>query len=123
MAEKKRAVKRAPKPAAVEQPAPSPQKAGECADRSCPVHGEVRPHGRVLSGTVVGAKMHSTVTVVRMRRHFIPKYERYSKRRTKLLVHNPDCLNAQVGDVVKIMETRPLSKTKHFVVIGKMVST
>jgi len=58
-----------------------------------------------------------------MRRHFIPKYERYSKRRTKLLVHNPDCLNAQVGDVVKIMETRPLSKTKHFVVIGKMVST
>ena len=32
-------------------------------------------------------------------------------------VHNPPCINASEGDLVKIYETRPLSKTVHFVVV------
>ncbi|MBC7110345.1 MAG: 30S ribosomal protein S17, partial [Archaeoglobi archaeon] len=39
------------------------------------------------------------------------------KKRSKLHAHNPPCINARVGDVVKIAECRPLSKTKHFVVV------
>lgn len=35
-------------------------------------------------------------------------------------MHNPDCVNAKEGEVVKIMECRPLSKTKNFVIIQKL---
>lgn len=89
-------------------------------DAHCPFFGVASTRGRILSGTVVGAKMSRTVTVIVNRRHFLPKFERYEKRRTKLLVHNPPSVNAQVGDKVRIVETRPISKTKHFVVIERI---
>jgi small subunit ribosomal protein S17 len=72
--------------------------------------------GKSFVGTVVGAKMHRTVVVEWERRVLIPKYERYEKRKSKVKAHNPDEINAQEGDIVKIEETRPLSKTKHFIV-------
>ena len=68
-------------------------------------------------GTVVSDKMHRTVVVEWERRVLIPKYERYEKRKSKVKAHNPDEIGAVVGDIVKIQETRPLSKTKHFVVV------
>lgn len=89
-------------------------------DAHCPFFGTVSARGRVLSGTVVAAKMSRTITVIVNRRHFLPKFERYEKRRTRLLVHNPPSVNAQVGDTVRIVETRPISKTKHFVVIERI---
>ncbi|MFH1399366.1 MAG: 30S ribosomal protein S17 [Candidatus Woesearchaeota archaeon] len=88
-----------------------------CNDQYCPFHGKSRLHGRVLSGMIVAAKSHKTVTFVRARQHYLPKFERYESRKTKLLVHNPSCINAKVGDKVMIKETRPLSKTKHFIVV------
>ncbi|MCF7866552.1 30S ribosomal protein S17, partial [Candidatus Woesearchaeota archaeon] len=57
------------------------------------------------------------VTVEWERRKYIPKYERYEKRRTKVKAHNPEEIDAKVGDKVIIAETRPISKTKNFVVI------
>ena len=42
------------------------------------------------------------------------------KKRTRLHAHNPSCIDAKEGDTVKIMECRPLSKTKKFVVIEKI---
>ncbi len=63
--------------------------------------------------------MSKTVTVEWTRRHYIPKYERYEKRRTRVKAHNPDEIDAQVGDIVTIKETRPLSKTKNFIIIKK----
>ena len=48
---------------------------------------------------------------------FIKKYERYEKRKSKINVHKPDCLSVNVGDSVKVAECRPLSKTKHFVLV------
>jgi hypothetical protein len=51
--------------------------------------------------------------------YVIPKYERFSTKRTRLKAHNPDCIKAKEGDIVTIMETRPISKTKSFVVIKK----
>ncbi len=73
--------------------------------------------GKSFTGTVVSAKMHRTVVVEWERRVLIPKYERYEKRRSKISAHNPDELNAKEGDLVRIKETRPVSKTKNFVVI------
>jgi small subunit ribosomal protein S17 len=45
------------------------------------------------------------------------KYARYLKTRSKVSAHNPECISAKKGDKVLIGETRPLSKTKHFVVL------
>ena len=73
--------------------------------------------GRVFVGTVISAKMQKTVTVEWERKHYLKKYERYEKRRTKLKAHNPMCINAKEGDRVVIAECRPLSKTKKFIII------
>ncbi len=73
--------------------------------------------GKTFTGIVVSAKMHKTVLVEWERRVAIPKYERFEKRRSKVAAHNPDEINAQEGDIVKIQETKPISKTKNFVVI------
>ena len=80
---------------------------------------EFRPRGRTFTGTVVSAKSQKTVTVEWERRRAIQKYERYEKRRTKIRAHNPESINAEEGDVVVIKECRPISKTKHFIIIEK----
>jgi ribosomal protein S17 len=64
--------------------------------------------------------MRKTAVIEFPRLHYITKYERYEKRRTKLKVHNPECVSAKNGDVVEIMECRPLSKTKSFVITKKL---
>lgn len=73
--------------------------------------------GRTFEGRVVSDKMHKTVTVEWERRKYVPKYERYERRRTKVKAHNPESINAKTGDIVRIVETRPLSKTKNFIVV------
>lgn len=92
----------------------------ECNDKKCPFHGNVKVRGQSFTGRVISTKMQKTAVVERIYLHYIPKYERYEKRRTKLSVHNPSCVNAHIGDMVRIMECRPLSKTKHFVIIEKI---
>ena len=92
----------------------------DCKDRLCPFHGSLTVKGRSFVGTVISSKMHKTVVVSWERKHFLPKYERFEKRKTKLHVHNPLCINAKEGDIVRIMQTRPLSKTKNFVVVEKI---
>ncbi len=89
----------------------------KCNDNSCPFHGNLKCRGRIFSGTVISAKMHKTVVVEWSRIINLPKYERYEKKNTKIKAHNPSCLNAKEGNIVKISECRPLSKTKNFVVI------
>ena len=76
--------------------------------------------GRTFVGTVISARMQKTVTVEWERKHFLKKYERYEKRKSKVKAHNPESVNAKEGDVVKIMECRPISKTKNFIVVGVM---
>jgi small subunit ribosomal protein S17 len=72
--------------------------------------------GRKFTGLVISDKMSKTVTVEWERRRYIPKYERYQKRRTRVKAHNPAAMNAEKGDIVVIEETRPISKTKNFIV-------
>ena len=91
-----------------------------CNDKKCPFHGSLSVHGNIFTGTVVSAKRHNTITVEWSRRHQLPKYERYEKRNTKISVHNPECIAAKEGDMVRIINCRPLSKTKNFVVIENL---
>lgn len=92
----------------------------ECNDPKCPFHGRVKTRGRTFKGIITKCDVHRTATVQWQRSYYLPKYERFETRRTRLHVHNPMCINAQVGDEVIVAETRPLSKTKHFVIIKKI---
>lgn len=94
--------------------------ANTCDDRNCTQHGNLIPRGRTFRGTVVSSKAQKTAVVEWTRRVFIPKFERYEVRRSKVTVHNPSCLNVKKGDVVQIQECRKLSKTKSFVITQKM---
>ncbi len=91
-----------------------------CNDDKCPFHGSLSVRGRQFAGTVISTKMRKTAVIEFERLYFLQKYERYEKRRTKLKVHNPECINADEGDIVKVVECRPLSKTKNFVITQKI---
>jgi len=88
-----------------------------CADQNCPFHGTLSTRGRVLDGVVISTKMDKTAVVRRAYMHYIPKLRRYERRRSHIPAHNPPCLNVKEGDLVKIAECRPLSKTVSFVVV------
>lgn len=92
----------------------------KCNDLKCPFHGNLSVRGRQFTGTVTSTKMRKTAVIEFERLHFLKKYERYEKRRTKLKVHNPECVNAKEGDVVNVLECKPLSKTKNFLIIQKL---
>lgn len=91
-----------------------------CNDIRCPFHGELSVRGKVLEGIVVSARPQKTAIVEREYFHYIPKYERYERRRSRIAAHNPECIDAKEGNKVKIAECRPLSKTKAFVIIEKV---
>ncbi len=80
---------------------------------------EHRTHGRTFTGIVRSDRMHRTVTVEWERRHYVPKFQRYERRFSQVKAHNPDEIDAKAGDRVTVMETRPISKTKHFIIIKK----
>ena len=62
---------------------------GKCDDNNCPFHGSLSCRGRIFTGTVISVKMQKTAIVEWERKHFLRKYERYEKRRSKIKVHNP----------------------------------
>ena len=88
----------------------------DCHDPKCPIHGSLKTRGAVLTGTVVSDKAAKTVVVEIGYTKYIYKYERYLRRKSRIHAYNPTCLSAKTGDIVKIAETRKLSKTKSFVV-------
>ena len=66
---------------------------------------------RTLAGKVVSDKMDKTIVVLVERKVQHPLYGKYVKRSTKLRVHDEQN-ECKEGDVVEVMESRPLSKTK-----------
>ena len=88
-----------------------------CDDANCPFHGELSVRGGTLEGTVASTDMEKTVIVEREYDVFVPKYDRYMKRRSKVPAHLSPCVEVEEGDTVRIAETRPLSKTKAHVVV------
>ena len=88
-----------------------------CDDPHCPFHGRLPLRGHILEGTVVSTAMQRTAVVERTLLHYVPKFERYEKRRRRYLAHAPPCLNVPVGHAVRIAETRPLSKLVSFCIV------
>ena len=72
---------------------------------------------KVLEGVVVSDKMQKTVVVrtVRVSKH--PKYSRIMKSSNKFKAHDESGV-AKMGDIVRIEETRPISKDKRFRVVS-----
>ena len=96
----------------------NPPKA-ECNDPNCPYHGTLPVRGQIIDGKVVSVRMDKTAVVEKHYLKYQEKYERYEKRTGRYMVHAPSCFELKVGDAVKIMECRPLSKTVSFVVVEK----
>jgi len=74
---------------------------------------ETRPLRKTKIGTVVSNKMDKTITVAIERKVAHPIYRKYFKKTTKLMAHD-EKNECKIGDVVKVMETRPLSKIKRW---------
>jgi small subunit ribosomal protein S17 len=68
---------------------------------------------KVRVGKVVSNKMVKSIVVAIERRVPHPLYKKYFKRTTKLMAHD-EKREAGIGDTVRIMETRPLSKQKRW---------
>ena len=91
-----------------------------CTDRKCPFHGEITVKKELFRGKVVKRDINRSATIEWFSSHQVPKYERVELRRSRMRVHNPSCLNAQIGEEVLVAKTKPLSKTKHHVIIQKI---
>jgi small subunit ribosomal protein S17 len=74
---------------------------------------------KTLIGKVISTKMIKTVVVLVERKFRHAVYHKVIIRHKKFKAHN-EKLNLQLGDVVKIQETKPISKDKHFMVIEKI---
>ncbi|KTD32561.1 30S ribosomal protein S17 [Legionella moravica] len=73
-------------------------------------------NARTMVGKVVSDKMDKTIVVMIERTVKHPKYGKIMKRRTKLHAHDENQV-CQIGNTVKIRESRPLSKTKSWVLV------
>ncbi|MGE4570137.1 MAG: 30S ribosomal protein S17 [Gammaproteobacteria bacterium] len=71
---------------------------------------------RVLTGTVVSASRDKTIAVLVERKVRHPIYKKYIKRSTKVHAHdeNNEC---GLGDVVRVSESKPFSKTKNWALL------
>jgi small subunit ribosomal protein S17 len=74
---------------------------------------EKRRNKKILVGRVVGNKMEKTVVIRIERRKLHPLYKKYITRTKKIKAHDEGNL-CQIGDLVKVVESRPLSKDKRW---------
>lgn len=74
---------------------------------------------RSLQGRVVSTKMNKTIVVAVERRKSHPLYKKSYLVTTKFQAHDEKG-QANEGDIVEIIETKPISKNKHFT-LGKVV--
>ena len=73
----------------------------------------MRERRKVLTGRVVGDKMTKTVIVEVEHHHSHPLYGKVVTRKRRFKAHNEEP-EAKLGDLVKIIESRPFSREKHF---------
>ncbi|KTD45703.1 30S ribosomal protein S17 [Legionella taurinensis] len=73
-------------------------------------------NARTIVGKIVSNKMQKTIVVMVERTVKHPKYGKIMKRRTKLHAHDEQQVG-QIGNTVRIRESRPLSKTKSWVLV------
>ncbi|MCX7832768.1 MAG: 30S ribosomal protein S17 [Ignavibacteria bacterium] len=76
----------------------------------------IRNKRKVRIGKVVSNKMDKSVVVAIEKRVIHPLYKKFYKRTSKFMAHD-EKNECNIGDIVKIMETRPLSKRKRWRVV------
>jgi small subunit ribosomal protein S17 len=69
---------------------------------------------KILTGKVVATKMDKTIVVKIVRHQLHPLYKKIVKRSKRYKAESGDNQDIKIGDVVKIVETRPVSRQKHF---------
>ncbi|MEM6682301.1 MAG: 30S ribosomal protein S17 [Pseudomonadota bacterium] len=74
---------------------------------------------RILQGTVVSDKTDQTITVLVERRFMHPLYKKVVRRTKKFRAHDAEN-SCAAGDVVRIEECRPISKTKSWTLVEKV---
>ena len=72
---------------------------------------------KVLKGTVTSAKNNKTIVVEVTRKFKHPFYEKVIKRSKKYHAHD-EHNNSKVGDIVKIIESKPISKLKNWTLLN-----
>jgi small subunit ribosomal protein S17 len=83
---------------------------------------ETKKRVKEFVGKVVSNKMNKTVVVVVERKFPHPLYEKQVKKTKKFYAHDEEN-KCNEGDIVKIRESRPLSKLKRWVVVEIIQST
>lgn len=73
-----------------------------------------------MQGTVTSVKRQNTATVEVVRKWPHPLYKKLVKKSKKYSCHVEDGMDINLGDIVMIEETRPMSKTKYFKVVSKV---
>lgn len=98
---------------------PAPKRAYDSKyhDKKCPFTGNLAVKKEFLQGKVIKKDTNKSATIEWFHPFYVPKYERFEVRRSRLRVHNPPCIDAKVGQTVLVARTRPLSKTKNHVII------
>jgi len=76
----------------------------------------IEKSGKTFQGKVLSTKNTKTAVIISNFRRPHSLYKKIVKHRKKYYAHNE--LGAQVGDIVSIKETRPLSRLKRFIVIS-----
>ncbi len=79
----------------------------------------VSARGRVFEG-VITKHFPKRVVIEIERTMFVPKYERFYKKKTRIHARIPDGMHVGVGDLIRVQECRPLSKIIHHIVIEKV---
>ncbi len=72
-------------------------------------------HGRTFSGFVT-KKFDKRLVIEFERTLYVKKYERFTKKKTRIHARIPENMTVHVGDYVKVRECRPISKIIHFIV-------
>jgi small subunit ribosomal protein S17 len=70
-------------------------------------------HRKIRTGTVVSSRMDKTVSVAIVRSYQHPLYKKVVRSTKKILAHDEQH-NCKVGDVIQVIETRPISKRKRW---------
>lgn len=78
---------------------------------------QVNKEARTLMGKVVSDKMDKTITVLIERRVKHPIYGKYISKSSKLKAHDEEN-SCNIGDIVTIAESRPLSKSKSWALVN-----
>ena len=79
---------------------------------------EKKNNGKVLTGKIVSTKMKDTVVISidSFKKH--PKYGKFIKKQKKIMAHDLGNKHKE-GEVVSIMETKPISKNKNFIILER----